>query len=92
MKNNAPPEQGQLVQVRSRPWVVNEVKPSNLPISALDLPLSKASNLISLSSIEDDGLGEELQVIWEIEPGAKVVEKVALPDPGGFDAPENNEP
>ena len=89
MKNNAPPEQGQLVQVRSRPWVVNEVKPSNLPISALDLPLSKASNLISLSSIEDDGLGEELQVIWEIEPGAKVVEKVALPDPGGFDAPEN---
>jgi hypothetical protein len=24
---------------------------------------------------------EELQVIWEIEPGARVIEKVALPDP-----------
>src|SRR5690606_29127016 len=31
-------------------------------------------------------LGEELKVIWELEPAARVVEKVALPDTTGFDA------
>jgi len=82
------PEQGQLVQVRSRPWVVNGVKPSTLPIPAMKLPVAVPQNLLTLSSVEDDGLGEELQVVWEIEPGAKVIEKVALPEPSGFDAPE----
>ena len=82
------PEQGQLVQVRSRPWVVNEVKPSSLPTPAMKLPIARPQNLLTLSSVEDDGLGEELQVVWEIEPGARVVEKVALPEPTGFDAPE----
>lgn len=43
--------------------------------------------MLSLSSIEDDGLGEELQVVWELEPGARVIEKVALPEPTGFDSP-----
>lgn len=82
------PEQGQLVQVRSRPWVVNQVKASSLPSPAMKLPMTGAEHLLTLSSVEDDGLGEELQVVWEIEPGAKVVEKVALPDPTGFDTPE----
>jgi hypothetical protein len=41
-----------------------------------------------LLSVEDDALGEELQVIWEIEPGAQVVEKVAHPEPTGFDPPD----
>jgi SNF2 family DNA or RNA helicase len=88
MSTSGIPEQAQLVQVRSRPWVVNEVNPSTLPSSALDLPLAKPQNLLPLSSVEDDGLGEELQVIWEVEPGAKVIERVALPDPTGFDSPE----
>ena len=83
-----PPEQGQLVQVRSRPWVVNDVKPSSLPPPAMKLPVARPQHLLTLSSVEDDGLGEEVQIVWEIEPGAKVVEKVALPEPSGFDAPE----
>jgi len=29
-----------------------------------------------------------LNVIWELEPGARVVEKVALPEPTGFDPPD----
>jgi SNF2 family DNA or RNA helicase len=82
------PEHGQLVQVRSRPWVVNGVKSSKLPSPAMALPVAKTQNLLMLSSVEDDGLGEELQVVWEIEPGAKIVEKVALPEATGFDAPE----
>ena len=88
MTPTSPPEQGQLVQVRSRPWVVNVVKPSNLPTPAMQSPVGGAQNLLTLSSVEDDGLGEELQVVWEIEPGAKIVEKVALPEPTDFDAPE----
>ena len=38
--------------------------------------------------MEDDGLGEEIQVVWELEPGARLIEKVALPDPTGFDPPD----
>ena len=82
------PEQGQLVQVRSRQWVVNNVKPSSLPAVALKPEFAGPQNLLTLSSVEDDGLGEELQVVWEIEPGARVIEKVALPEPTGFDAPD----
>jgi ERCC4-related helicase len=82
------PEQGQLVQVRSRQWVVNDVKTSSLPAIALKPAFAGPQNLLTLSSVEDDGLGEELQVVWEIEPGARVIEKVALPEPTGFDAPD----
>jgi hypothetical protein len=62
------PEQGQLVQVRSRQWVVNEVKPGTMPSAAMKPDFAGPQNLLTLSSVEDDGLGEELQVVWEIEP------------------------
>jgi hypothetical protein len=45
------------------------------------------AHLMTLSSVEDDALGEELQVIWEVEPGARVIEKNPLPAPLGFDLP-----
>jgi superfamily II DNA or RNA helicase len=54
----------------------------------MDLPVAKPHNLLTLASVEDDGLGEELQVVWEIEPGAKVIERVALPEPTAFDSPD----
>ncbi len=50
--------------------------------------IGNGQTLVTLSSIEDDGLGEELQVIWELEPGCRIIEKVALPDPTGFDPPD----
>ncbi len=81
------PELGQLVSVRARRWIVSDIKPSTLPSPALALPVA-IQNLVTLSSVEDDGLGEEIQAIWEVEPGAKIVEKVALPEPQGFDAPQ----
>src|SRR5436190_6963972 len=82
------PEQGQMVSVRSRNWMVTDVSASTLPPGRLQTGLEAPQHLLTLSSIEDDGLGEELNVIWELEPGAKVVEKVALPDLTGFDPPE----
>ncbi len=81
------PEQGQLVSVRSRNWIVNDIVPSTLPSRGLTA-LDRGQTLLSLSSIEDDGLGEELQVVWELEPGARVMETVALPQPTGFDSPK----
>jgi hypothetical protein len=60
-------EQGRLVSVRSRRWVVGEVNKSTLP------PVSaEAKHLVSLLSVEDDALGEELQVAWEIEPAERL--------------------
>lgn len=81
------PEQGQIVTVRQRPFVVTDVLASQLPSSPLT-PQQQPQHLLTLTSIEDDALGETLQVIWELEPGASVKEKVELPDPEGFDAPE----
>lgn len=83
-----PPEQGQLVTVRQRRYVVTEVAKSTLPDRPLQVSANGAQHLITLSSVEDDALGEELQVIWEIEPGAEVNEKVALPEPTGMDEPK----
>ena len=85
---SAHPEQGQMVSVRSRNWMVTEVLASTLPPNRLQTTLESPQHLLTLSSVEDDGLGEELNVIWELEPGARVVEKVALPDPTGFDPPD----
>ena len=83
-----PPEQGQMVSVRSRNWMVTDVARSTLPPERLQAGLESPQHLLTLSSVEDDGLGEELNVIWELEPGARVIEKVALPDPTGFDPPD----
>lgn len=77
-----------MVSVRSRHWMVTGIKPGTLPASPIRGPLAGPQHLLTLSSVEDDGLGEELQVVWEVEPGAKIVEKVALPEPTGFDPPD----
>lgn len=76
------PEQGQLVEVRRRQFVVAEVSRSALPTNG------RAQHLVTLASIEDDALGEQLEVIWEIEAGARILERAGLPTPDGFDDPD----
>ncbi|WP_206193166.1 hypothetical protein, partial [Xanthomonas citri] len=75
----ARPESGQLVEVRRRQWVVAEVASSTLTST------SAQQNAVTLSSIDEDGLGEELEVIWEIEPGAQIIERAGLPSITGQD-------
>jgi len=75
------PETGQLVEVRRRQWVVTEVKASALSESS-----RKTQHLVSLSSLDEDFSNEEIQVIWEIEPGAQVIEKAGLPSITGWDS------
>ncbi len=82
------PDPGQLVNVRQRHFVVLDVLPSALPASPLDSSAKPPQHVVRLSSVEDDGMGEEMQVIWEVEPGAHVYEKIGLPDLAGFDEPE----
>jgi superfamily II DNA or RNA helicase len=79
------PEIGQLVVVRKRPFVVMEIVPSAVsPATSSKV----TSHLLKLSSVEDDGLGEELEVLWELEPGTSVHEKSTLPEPTSFDDPK----
>lgn len=73
------PEPGQLVEVRLRQWIVVEVSSSRL------LTSSSQQHAVTLSSIDEDGLGEMLEVIWEIEPGAQVIERAGLPSITGLD-------
>jgi superfamily II DNA or RNA helicase len=80
---SATPEVGQLVVVRKRPFVVIEIVPSAVnPVTA------GTSHLLKLSSVEDDGQGEELDVVWELEPGTSIHEKSTLPEPTSFDDPK----
>ena len=79
------PEVGQLAIVRQRPFVIVEITPSAPGLSG---DSERPNHLITLSSVEDDGLGEELQVIWELEPGTKVQQKSTLPAPDSFDHPK----
>lgn len=74
----ARPEPGQLVEVRRRQWVVADV-------NAAGLDTGTPQHCLTLSSIDEDGLGEELQVVWEIEPGAQIIERAGLPSVTGRD-------
>jgi len=77
-----PPVPGQLVSVRNRRFVVTSVAGS-----ADTQPGLHAQHLVTLSSVEDDALGEELQAIWELEPGAAILERASMPELTGFDDP-----
>jgi hypothetical protein len=50
------PEQGQLVTVRQRRYVIVAVQQSSLPPSPLSLSPDAPQHLVSLRSIEDDAL------------------------------------
>ena len=82
------PEQGQLVEVRNRRFVVVDIEPSTLAQSLIDTSTTDNAHLVTLSSIEDDALGEELQVIWELEARKQSSDDGTLPAPDGFDSPQ----
>lgn len=77
-----PPAGNQLVTVRQRRYVVSEVRPSQLEPDSLR-PLAPPQHHVTLQCVEDDAMGEELEVIWEIEPGTRVHEALQLPAPTG---------
>ncbi|MGI9000591.1 MAG: DISARM system SNF2-like helicase DrmD, partial [Pseudonocardia sp.] len=70
------PTIGALVSVRGQQWVVSEVEPGG------------SSTVVALQSV--DRLTETVEVIWELEPGRRVLPAGSLPEVIGerFDAPE----
>lgn len=75
------PVTGQLVEVRRRQWVVTKVQGSGLATG-----LANQQHLVTLSSLDEDSLGEEICVIWELEPGAQTLERAGLPQITGWDS------
>ena len=74
------PKVGELVQVRSRRWLVEDVVlPSN----------SDESPQVSLACAEDDSQGESLTVLWEYELDRRILEGEGWADLAsqGFDSP-----
>jgi superfamily II DNA or RNA helicase len=68
---------------------VSDIQASQLPRDPLALDDGN-QHLLTMSSVEDDGLGETLSVIWELEPGARTLATATLPEPkaGRFDPPD----
>ena len=61
-----PPEVGELVQFRSRRWLVEEVTPSEIP---------SASPVVTLACADDDAQGQALRVFWDYEIDRRILEE-----------------
>ncbi|MBK8129603.1 MAG: DEAD/DEAH box helicase family protein [bacterium] len=85
MISNTLPEPGQLVVVRQRRFVVSEVNSGSTSGVLKESLINAFTHLVTLSSVEDDALGEQLQVVWELESGTHVFAKSDLPKPNAFD-------
>ena len=56
-------QQGQFVEVRGRPWLVEAVDDREPSLTTL-----------RLSCIADDAQGEQIEVLWDAEIGAKIIQ------------------
>ena len=84
------PEPGQVVEVRGSTWAVANVLAQGLPRSPADDGASRLSHIVDLQSLDEDRLGEQLTVVWELEVGQTVTPPQGLPErihPESFDAP-----
>jgi len=84
------PEPGQVVEVRGSTWAVANVQAQGLPRSPADESTAQLSHVVDLQSLDEDRLGEQLSVVWELEVGHTVTPAQGLPDliyPDGFDDP-----
>ena len=74
------PQPGQLVHVRQRRYLVEEVTPP---------PVAGDATLVRLAGVDDDAQGQPLQVLWEHELDAEILSGEAWTALGqrGFDPP-----
>ena len=75
-----PPDRGELVQVRSRRWLVEDVR-----------PLGDGKSVVDLACADDDAQGEELSVLWDYEIDRRILEEEGWADLAsrGFDDPRH---
>lgn len=74
------PEPGQVVEVRGSTWAVVNVRAQGLPRSPADETSAQLSHVVVLQSLDEDRLGEQLSVVWELEVGHIVSPPQGLPD------------
>ena len=76
-----PPRVGELVEVRSRRWLVEAVEDVAPP----------ASPRVSLACADDDAQGQTLEVYWDFEIDRRILEQEAWTSIGtrGFDTPRH---
>ncbi|MEU2281049.1 DISARM system SNF2-like helicase DrmD [Streptomyces sp. NPDC013178] len=81
------PEEGNLVEVRGQSWVVARVEQS--PPAPDGHENRRPATLVHLQSVADGRFGDTLSVIWEVEPGRRVLPAGSLPDAstGTYDSP-----
>ena len=74
-----PPRVGELVEVRSRRWLVEGVEDATPPTSPR----------VSLACADDDAQGQTLEVYWDFEIDRRILEQEAWSTIGarGFDPP-----
>src|SRR5438093_13331483 len=87
------PEVNALVEVRGRRWVVSHLDPAQgEPSARTEQPAEggMVSTVVTLQSVEDGRYGETLDVVWEVEPGRRVLPVGSLPDLADdwFDPPQ----
>jgi len=84
------PEPGQVVEVRGSTWAVARVRQQGLPRSPADEAVAALNHAVTLQAMDEDRLGEELTVVWELEVGHTVTPAQGLPthiNPDAFDDP-----
>jgi len=84
------PEPGQVVEVRGSTWAVARVQQQGLPRSPSDEAVVGLEHAVTLQALDEDRLGEELTVVWELEVGHSVTPAQGLPtqmNPDAFDDP-----
>ncbi|WP_344652255.1 DISARM system SNF2-like helicase DrmD [Cryptosporangium japonicum] len=84
------PEPGQVVEVRGSTWAVARVDEQVLPRSPADEVAPGLNHAVTLQALDEDRLGEELTVVWELEVGHTVTPAQGLPtriNPEAFDDP-----
>lgn len=74
------PEVGGIVEVRGSTWAVTDVREQGLSRSPADEARPGRQHIVSLQSLEEDRMGEELTVVWELEVGQTVLPDKGLPD------------
>lgn len=77
-----PPRIGELVQVRSRRWLAEEI---------VEPPEPGQSTLVRLACADDDAQGQPLDVFWNYEPDRRILEEEGWADLAarGFDSPRD---
>lgn len=68
------PAVGELVRIRSRHWLVEEVRPS---------PRTGHAAVVALACADDDAQGQSLEVYWEHEPDRQILADEGWGDLGG---------